>query len=68
MHMDPPKLAVGDWIKVGGMDCIVSRIYPEESRAAFGLGEIVYNPDHPGLVRELREKLGWTAGRRKRRR
>ena len=43
--LKPPELSLGKWIVVNGTDCVVSKIY--EDNSPFGSCEVVFNIDKP---------------------
>jgi len=40
-----PKIILGEWVVVGGVDCVISNIYEKDSQ--FGSCEVVFNADKP---------------------
>lgn len=43
--MDKPLVRPGEWIKVGGNDCVVTHVYEDDSQPETGM--LVFNPKKP---------------------
>lgn len=40
-----PEIHIGDWIKIGLIDCVVSSVYPEDSTS--GICKVIFNKQKP---------------------